>query len=144
MDGARLWHAAIALSSGDTGSGSGTLSTPENALRTLGRLGTTTTTTVCLSKGMGAPIGSLLIGPLSFIREARRVRKRLGGGMRQVGVVAAMALYALDNHWSDFLIQDHERARYLAEQIRDRLGFPLLLQDSNRITNIVFLNCLTI
>jgi threonine aldolase len=69
---------------------------------------------ICLSKGLGAPVGSLLIGEDDFIRKARRVRKVFGGGMRQAGYLAAAGIYALDHH-VDRLKEDHERAEKLAE-----------------------------
>ena len=69
---------------------------------------------VCLSKGLGAPIGSLMVGSADAIAEARVWRKRMGGGMRQVGVLAAAGLYALDHH-VDRLADDHAHARLLAE-----------------------------
>jgi len=72
-----------------------------------------TLASLCLSKGLGAPAGSVLAGPLHLIREARRLRKRLGGAMRQAGVLAAAGLYALD-HNVDRLAEDHESARALA------------------------------
>jgi threonine aldolase len=68
----------------------------------------------CLSKGLGAPVGSLLCGSVEFIGEARRVRKRFGGGMRQVGVLAAPGLVALE-HMSGRLGEDHDMARRIAE-----------------------------
>jgi threonine aldolase len=68
----------------------------------------------CLSKGLGAPVGSLLVGSRQFIDEARKVRKALGGGMRQAGVLAAPGLIALEKHPARLHI-DHENARYLAE-----------------------------
>ncbi|BBL78219.1 threonine aldolase [Rubrobacter xylanophilus] len=71
------------------------------------------TVSVCASKGLGAPVGSLLAGDEETIREARRVRKAFGGGMRQAGVVAAAALYAFENN-VERLAEDHERARRLA------------------------------
>lgn len=74
----------------------------------------------CFSKGLGAPIGSMLVGSASFVAAARKVRARLGGGMRQVGVIAAAAAVALDRR--DELAADHAVARRLAEGIRDR--FP--------------------
>lgn len=67
----------------------------------------------CLSKGLGAPVGSLLVGDRDFIREARRARKRFGGGMRQVGILAAAGLHALTHH-VERLAEDHARARRLA------------------------------
>lgn len=68
---------------------------------------------ICLSKGLGAPAGSVLIGPGPFIHQARRVRKRLGGGMRQAGMLAAAGLYALDHHVAR-LAEDHQRAQRIA------------------------------
>lgn len=73
---------------------------------------------LCLSKGLGAPVGSLLIGTTDFIRRARRVRKVLGGGMRQAGIIAAGALYALQ-HNVDRLKEDHQRAAELAKTLQD-------------------------
>lgn len=97
LDGARLWNAAAATS------------TP---LRAYGEL--FEAVAVCLSKGLGAPVGSLLVGPESLVAEARVWRKRLGGGMRQVGVLAAAGRYALDHH-RERLGEDHVHARILAD-----------------------------
>lgn len=72
---------------------------------------------MCLSKGLGAPVGSVLTGPAAFIAEARRVRKRMGGGMRQAGILAAAGLYALDHHVQR-LPEDHRRAKELADLLR--------------------------
>ena len=72
------------------------------------------TVSVCSSKGLGAPVGSLLAGDAETIRRARRARKAFGGGMRQAGVIAAAALYAFRNN-VERLAEDHERARRLAE-----------------------------
>jgi threonine aldolase len=72
---------------------------------------------VCLSKGLGAPAGSILLGARSLIGDARRWRKALGGGMRQSGVLAAAGLYALENHVQR-LAEDHENAEYLAAGLR--------------------------
>ena len=69
---------------------------------------------VCLSKGLGAPVGSVLLGSAGFIHQARRVRKRMGGGMRQAGYLAAAGLYALDNH-VERMADDHRRAAVLAQ-----------------------------
>lgn len=71
---------------------------------------------VCLSKGLGAPVGSLLIGNKAFVAEARRVRKVMGGGMRQAGYLAAAGIYALDNH-VERLGEDHTNARRLASTL---------------------------
>jgi threonine aldolase len=95
LDGARLWNAVVA---------SGT--TPA------ARAATATTVTACLSKGLGAPVGSVLAGPSDLIAQARVERKRLGGGMRQAGVLAAPGLLALER--IDRLAEDHERAQRLA------------------------------
>lgn len=73
---------------------------------------------ICLSKGLGAPVGSVLLGSAAFIAEARRIRKRLGGGMRQAGYLAAAGLYALDHH-VDRLAEDHARAASLAAYMKE-------------------------
>jgi threonine aldolase len=88
----------------------------------------------CLSKGLGAPIGSLLAGPASFIDEALKVRKRLGGGMRQTGILAAAGLVALDQH-IDRLADDHAMARRLADRVA---ALPQCRVDAARVeTNIL-------
>jgi len=69
---------------------------------------------VCLSKGLGAPVGSLVVGSSETMAEARVRRKRMGGGMRQVGILAAAGLHALDHH-VERMADDHEHARLLAE-----------------------------
>ena len=97
LDGARLWNAHVA-----TG-------TP---LASYGAVADVVS--VCLSKGLGAPVGSLMVGSAEAIAEARVRRKRLGGGMRQVGILAAAGLHALDHH-VERLAEDHEHARLLAE-----------------------------
>lgn len=74
---------------------------------------------ICLSKGLGAPVGSVLIGSKPFIKKARRVRKVLGGGMRQAGIIAAGGLYALKNN-IDRLKVDHDHAQYLADTLNDQ------------------------
>ncbi len=76
------------------------------------------TVSVCSSKGLGAPVGSLLAGDKETIREARRARKAFGGGMRQAGVIAAAALYAFEHH-IERLKEDHERAKRLADGLRE-------------------------
>jgi len=97
LDGARIWNAHVATGTplADYGAVADVLA-------------------VCLSKGLGAPIGSLMVGSAAAIAEARVRRKRLGGGMRQVGVLAAAGLHALDHH-VERLAEDHARARLLAE-----------------------------
>jgi threonine aldolase len=92
------------------------------------------TASVCFSKGLGAPVGSALCGPAEMIRRARRHRKALGGGMRQAGIIAAGALYALDHH-IDRLAEDHDKAQVLAAAIRET---PSLSLDPDVVdTNIV-------
>lgn len=78
------------------------------------------TISVCLSKGLGAPVGSLLVGSKAHIAKAMRVRKLMGGGMRQSGFLAAAGIYALDHH-RERLKQDHERARLIAAEL---VGLP--------------------
>ena len=109
LDGARLWHAHAA-----TG-------TP---LRDYAAVASTVM--VALSKGMGCPAGSLVIGDADAVGEARRLRKLLGGGMRQVGVLAATGMHALDEG-TDRLLEDHARARRIAEAY----GLDPALVDTN-------------
>ncbi|MFL6156231.1 MAG: threonine aldolase family protein [Marmoricola sp.] len=97
VDGARIWNAHVA-----TG-------TPLAAYGAVAD-----TMAVCLSKGLGAPIGSLMLGSADAVAQARILRKWLGGGMRQVGVLAAAGLHALDHH-VERMAQDHENARLIAE-----------------------------
>jgi threonine aldolase len=107
LDGARVFHAAVALG------------VPVGAL-TRGF----DSTMFCLSKGLGAPIGSMLCGSVEFVREARVVRKRMGGGLRQVGVIAAAGLVALEHH-VDRLVEDHARAGRLAARLADHPAFSV-------------------
>ena len=117
LDGARLFNAVVAsgISLAQWGQHFDTIS-------------------VCFSKGLGAPVGSALCGPAPAIRRARRFRKLLGGGMRQTGILAAAALYALDHH-IDRLADDHAKAQVLAEALRRAPG--LTLQSDPVDTNIV-------
>jgi threonine aldolase len=116
LDGARLWNAAVAAGQSE---------------RELAR--GFDSVTVTFSKGLGAPIGSAVLGTESFAKEARRVRKLFGGGMRQVGVLAAAALLALENRAR--LVEDHARAKRLANAIAELPGIRL---DSAAVeTNIV-------
>jgi len=114
LDGARIWNAASA---------SGV------ELSTYGRLADTAS--VCFSKGLGTPVGSVLVSSAERIATGRLWRKRLGGGMRQVGVLAAACTYALDHHL-DRLAEDHEHAQLLAK----RLG----VDPSSVETNMVVLD----
>jgi len=107
LDGARLWNASVA-----TGIPERTYASYFNSI------------SVCFSKGLGAPVGSALAGTKEFIHRARRFRKMLGGAMRQVGVIAAGALYALENHRTR-LVEDHANAQALAVGIADLAGIEL-------------------
>lgn len=118
LDGARLMNASVA-----TGLTPAALAAPFD------------TVSLCLSKGLGAPIGSVLSGPAELIFEARRWRKRFGGGMRQAGVLAAAGLFALDHNVAR-LAEDHSRARILAEAIAQTDGLRVDL--SKVQTNIVY------
>ena len=104
LDGARLWNASVA-----TG-----ISVAEYAKYF-------DTVSVCLSKGLGAPIGSIIAGTRDAMTEAFRVRKALGGGMRQVGIVAAGGLYALKKNNIERLSEDHQKAKMIAEYM-DKFG----------------------
>jgi threonine aldolase len=101
-DGARIWNASVAL-----GVQARDLVAPASAVM------------FCVSKGLGAPVGSVLCGPRDLIREAREHRQRLGGAMRQAGVIAAAGLVALDT-MIERLADDHRRARRLAEAVAER------------------------
>ncbi len=93
------------------------------------------TVSICFSKGLGAPVGSAIAGSVASIREARRLRKVLGGGMRQAGVLAAAALYALDHH-VERLREDHEHAQILADAVAATPG--LRLETEPVETNLVW------
>jgi len=108
LDGARLFNAAVALG-GDPYA---------NARAIAGHFDSVS---VCFSKGLGAPVGSALVGSRAFIRQAHRWRKMLGGGMRQAGVLAAAALHALDHHVERMAV-DHALARRLAEGLQQVRG----------------------
>jgi len=104
LDGARLWHASAAtgVTAADYAESFDTVN-------------------VCFSKGLGAPIGSALAGPRELVDRARRFKQQFGGGMRQAGVIAAAALYALDHHQPD-LVKDVHNARTLAEGLSQMEG----------------------
>jgi threonine aldolase len=87
---------------------------------------------ICLSKGLGAPVGSVLLGARAFIGRARRLRKMLGGGMRQAGVVAAAGLYALEHH-VERLADDHARARQLAAALARVDGLQVEPPETNMV-----------
>jgi threonine aldolase len=107
LDGARIFNAAVAL-----GVPAAELARDADSVM------------FCLSKGLSAPVGSLLCGPRAFIARARRVRKMLGGGMRQVGAVAAAGIVALET-MIDRLAEDHAHARYLAERLAELPGVEI-------------------
>lgn len=118
LDGARIFNAAVALG----------VSAAEIAA-------SADTVTFCLSKGLACPVGSVFCGPWETVVEARRWRKRLGGGMRQTGVLAAAGIVALD-HMVDRLAEDHVNARTLAEGLSE---LPGVTCDLTRVqTNLVF------
>ena len=90
---------------------------------------------LCLSKGLGTPAGTVLVGDASLIERARRIRKMLGGGMRQTGLLAAAGLHALDQH-IDRMAEDHRRARMIAEKFDQMEGISV---DLNTVqTNVIF------
>ena len=92
--------------------------------------------TLCLSKGLGAPVGSVIAGSAAFINKALRYRKMFGGGMRQAGILAAAGIYALEHH-IDRLAEDHQHAKLLAERISGARG--LILNPQEVETNIIYL-----
>jgi threonine aldolase len=118
MDGARVWNASVA-----TG----------RSLKEIASVADTIT--FCLSKGLGAPVGSMLCGTTEFIQEALSLRKMLGGGMRQAGILAAAGLYALENH-VERLAEDHENAQKIANTL-EKTGWAKLTKEDVE-TNIIF------
>mgnify|MGYP005725057607 FL=1 len=96
------------------------------------------TISVCLSKGLGAPVGSVLAGPSDTLYKAHRWRKMFGGGMRQAGVLAAAGIYALDNN-IDRLSEDHTRAREIALAVSDMDSYTVNLNQVQ--TNMVYVGC---
>ncbi len=115
LDGARLWNAATALGC-----------TPVEAAGPVDSL------SFCFSKGLGAPVGSIVVGSRDFIRNVRRYRQMCGGQMRQVGVLAAAAEVALDES-PPLLVQDHENARLLADTLNDLPGVALIAEQRTNI-----------
>jgi threonine aldolase len=116
LDGARLYNAIVAK---------------QQSAEEFGQL--FHTISVCLSKGLGCPVGSVLIGPANFIKKARRIRKVFGGGMRQAGFIAAAGIYALRNH-IDRLEEDHQHAQQLGAALSE---LPFVSQILPVETNIV-------
>lgn len=117
MDGARIFHAAVAL-----GISPAEIASYANSLQ------------FCLSKGLSAPIGSIVVGDSAFIEATRRIRKMLGGGMRQAGIIAAAGIIALEQ-MVDRLAEDHAHARRLAEGLAQLPGIQIDLHTVQ--TNIV-------
>jgi threonine aldolase len=117
-DGARIWNASVALG------------VPAADLA-----GPATTAMFCVSKGLGAPVGSVLCGPADVVAEAHSFRRRMGGAMRQAGIIAAAGLVALDT-MIERLGDDHRRARRLADTLADR--FPGSVDPTTIETNMVF------
>jgi threonine aldolase len=113
LDGARLWNASVA-----------------SGIPLRDWAATADSVMMCFSKGLGAPVGSILTGSGGFIRRAHRVRKRWGGGMRQVGILAAACLYALDHH-VERLAEDHRRARTLAAGFAGAPGVRVIEPETN-------------
>lgn len=120
IDGARIWNSAA-----------------KQGIPLSDLTGPADSVSVCLSKGLGAPCGSVLVGPSSFIRKARRVRKSLGGGMRQVGIVAAAGMVALDDYEAGMLTDDHIRAKVIADAVAKLPGFQISVDSVE--TNIVLI-----
>ncbi len=116
IDGARLWNAIVA-----SGVAPAEIVAPADSVM------------FCFSKGLGAPVGSILVGPEDFIREARWTRARLGGGMRQAGVLAAAARVALDER--DRIVDDHANAKALATGLAQR--YPEAVDAAAVVTNMV-------
>lgn len=120
MDGARVFNSAVA-----------------QGLDVRQLTGPVDSVTFCLSKGLCAPVGSVLCGSAEFIKKARRIRKHLGGGMRQAGILAAAGIVALES-MLDRLAEDHARARTMAEGLSEIPG--ILLNPSMPATNMIFFN----
>jgi threonine aldolase len=117
LDGARLWNACIA-----TGVSEADYAKPFD------------TVSVCFSKGLGAPVGSALVGSAAQMQRARRFRKMFGGGMRQAGIIAAGALYGVQ-HQRSRLQEDHDNAQFLAKSLQQIPGIQIKPEDVQ--TNIV-------
>lgn len=116
LDGARLWNALVAKNEDPRAYG-----------------GLFDTISICLSKGLGCPVGSVLVGKKEYMDKALRIRKVLGGGMRQAGYLAAAGIYALDHH-IDRLTEDHLRAQELGAQLQK---LPIVKQVKPIETNII-------
>lgn len=115
LDGARVWNAAAALDIAVA-----EIAAPFDSI------------SVCLSKGLGAPLGSVLVGEIDLIDRAVRWRKMLGGGMRQAGIVAAAGIYALDHHRAR-MVDDHAMAQAIADAIGELPGIEILAVNTNMV-----------
>src|SRR5690606_6060957 len=131
LDGARIWNALVAKN---------------ESAKDYGRV--FDTISVCLSKGLGAPIGSVLLGKAEIMKKAMRVRKVLGGGMRQIGFMAAAGIYALDNNM-ERLAEDHKKAAEIADMLSKQSYVSkveptetniVIFYLSNKITEVDFVN----
>lgn len=120
LDGARVYNAAVAL---------------KVDVRDIAQY--FDSMTICLSKGLGAPVGSLLLGDAEYIQRARRLRKMVGGGMRQAGILAAAGMIALREN-VERLQEDHDNARYLSEQLGAIAGFNTFIYPTQ--TNIAYVD----
>ena len=118
MDGARLWNASVAAKIAPAG-----FAAPFDSV------------SVCLSKGLGCPVGSLVVGSKDFIKRVHRFRKMVGGGMRQAGFLAAAGIYALDHH-IDRLEEDHRKAQKMAQGLANIKN--VLIHPAEVETNILF------
>jgi len=120
LDGARIWNAHVA-----SGLSLAEITEPYHSV------------SVCLSKGLGAPVGSMILGSAEFVEKCRRIRKLFGGAMRQVGIIAAGGLYAIKNNLSRLAL-DHANVRTLAEKLAEMPAFDI---DMSRVeTNILVAN----
>lgn len=118
MDGARIWNAIVA-----------------SGVEGRRRVEHVDSLSVCLSKGLGVPAGSVIVGSAEFVARCRRLRKGLGGGMRQIGVLAAAGLYALEHHFPRVFAADHRTAQQLAAGLAAMPGIRVSVQ-----TNMVFID----
>ena len=120
LDGARIFNAAVA-----------------QGVTAIELAGPADSVTFCLSKGLSAPVGSVICGSTEFISKAHRIRKQLGGGMRQAGILAAAGIVALET-MTERLVEDHKRARYLVQGLS---FLPWLVMDSGTpYTNMIFMS----
>lgn len=120
LDGARMFNACVKLGVDAT-----TMAAPFDSIN------------ICLSKGLGAPVGAVLVGSNEFINSAKRWRKMLGGGMRQAGIIAAAGRFALHNYVDD-LAEDHRRTKTLADALNETGRYDVTYQDNQ--TNMLFVH----